>query len=108
MLYRQKKDTYIRNYDGVGYITSTGIFNDRIKNMPLNKSYKNIQSKINCFQTRNKSSQIRLDLVKNPNLEKQYLNISSKNILLPRITKSSVNTNKWKNAVVAFSNIIKI
>lgn len=32
MLYRQKKDTYIRNYDGVGYITSTGIFNDRIVN----------------------------------------------------------------------------
>ena len=26
MLYRQKKDTYIRNYNGVGYITSTGIF----------------------------------------------------------------------------------
>lgn len=32
MLYRQKKDTYIRNYDGLGYITSTGIFNDRIAN----------------------------------------------------------------------------
>ncbi len=32
MYYRQKKDTYIRNYDGVGYITSTGIFNDRIMN----------------------------------------------------------------------------
>jgi len=32
MLYRQKKDTYIRNYDGVGYITSTGIFNDRVVN----------------------------------------------------------------------------
>lgn len=32
MLYRQKKDTYIRNYDGVGYITSTGIFNDRMVN----------------------------------------------------------------------------
>lgn len=32
MLYRQKKDTYIRNYDGLGYITSTGIFNDRIVN----------------------------------------------------------------------------
>ena len=32
MLYRQKKDTYIRNYDGVGYITSTGIFNDRCTN----------------------------------------------------------------------------
>ena len=32
MLYRQKKDTYIRNYDGVGYITSTGIFNDRLVN----------------------------------------------------------------------------
>ncbi len=32
MLYRQKKDTYIRNYDGIGYITSTGIFNDRIVN----------------------------------------------------------------------------
>lgn len=32
MLYRQKKDTYIRNYDGIGYITSTGIWNDRIVN----------------------------------------------------------------------------
>jgi len=32
MLYRQKKDTYIRNYDGLGYITSTGIFNDRVVN----------------------------------------------------------------------------
>ena len=32
MLYRQKKDTYIRNYDGIGYITSTGIFNDRLVN----------------------------------------------------------------------------
>lgn len=32
MLYRQKKDTYIRNYDGVGYITSTGLFNDRAVN----------------------------------------------------------------------------
>lgn len=32
MLYRQKKDTYIRNYDGAGYITSTGIFNDRCVN----------------------------------------------------------------------------
>lgn len=32
MLYRQKKDTYIRNYDGVGYITSTGMFNDRCTN----------------------------------------------------------------------------
>lgn len=32
MLYRQKKDTYIRNYDGAGYITSTGIFNDRLVN----------------------------------------------------------------------------
>ncbi len=32
MLYRQKKDTYIRNYDGLGYITSTVIFNDRIVN----------------------------------------------------------------------------
>ena len=32
MLYRQKKDTYIRNYDGAGYITSTGIFNDRMVN----------------------------------------------------------------------------
>ena len=31
-LYRQKKDTYIRNYDGAGYITSTGIWNDRIVN----------------------------------------------------------------------------
>ncbi|MDE7291292.1 MAG: PqqD family peptide modification chaperone, partial [Treponemataceae bacterium] len=32
MLYRQKKDTYIRNYDGVGYVTSTGLFNDRCTN----------------------------------------------------------------------------
>lgn len=32
MLYRQKKDTYIRNYSGYGYITSTGIFNDRLVN----------------------------------------------------------------------------
>lgn len=32
MLYRQKKDTFIRNYDGVGYITSTGIFNDLCTN----------------------------------------------------------------------------
>ena len=32
MLYRQKKDTYIRNYDGLGYITSSGIFNDRCTN----------------------------------------------------------------------------
>jgi radical SAM protein with 4Fe4S-binding SPASM domain len=32
MLYRQKKDTYIRNFDGVGYITSTGIFNDLCTN----------------------------------------------------------------------------
>lgn len=32
MFYRQKKDTYIRNFDGVGYITSTGIFNDRCTN----------------------------------------------------------------------------
>ena len=32
MLYRQKKDTYIRNYDGIGYITSTGMFNDRCTN----------------------------------------------------------------------------
>ena len=32
MLYMQKKDTYIRNYDGNGYITSTGIWNDRIVN----------------------------------------------------------------------------
>ena len=32
MLYRQKKDTYIRNYDGAGYITSTGIWNDRMIN----------------------------------------------------------------------------
>ena len=32
MLYRQKKDTYIRNYDGIGYITSIGIFNDRVIN----------------------------------------------------------------------------
>lgn len=30
MYYRQKFDTFIRNYDGAGYITSTGIFNDRV------------------------------------------------------------------------------
>lgn len=28
MFYKQKKDTFIRNYDGIGYITSTGLFND--------------------------------------------------------------------------------
>lgn len=32
MLYRQKFNTFIRNYDGAGYITSTGIFNDRVVN----------------------------------------------------------------------------
>lgn len=32
MLCRQKNDTYIRNYNGVGYITSTGLFNDRCTN----------------------------------------------------------------------------
>ena len=32
MLYRQKKDTYIRNYDGVGYINCTGIYHDRCVN----------------------------------------------------------------------------
>lgn len=32
MLYRQKFNTFIRNYDGLGYITSTGIFNDRVVN----------------------------------------------------------------------------
>ena len=32
MFYKQKKDTYIRNYDGMGYITSTGIWNDRMVN----------------------------------------------------------------------------
>ena len=32
MFYQQKKDTFIRNYDGVGYITSTGIFNDLCTN----------------------------------------------------------------------------
>ena len=32
MFYKQKKDTYIRKYDGLGYITSTGMFNDRIVN----------------------------------------------------------------------------
>ena len=30
MYYRQKFDTFIRNYDGSGYITSAGIFNDRV------------------------------------------------------------------------------
>lgn len=32
MLYKQRKDTYIRTYDGLGYITSTGIFNDLVVN----------------------------------------------------------------------------
>lgn len=32
MLYRQKFDTFIRDYDGLGYITSTGLFNDRAVN----------------------------------------------------------------------------
>ncbi|MBR1723325.1 MAG: radical SAM protein [Treponema sp.] len=32
MFYRLKKDTYVRNYDGIGYITSTGIFNDSVVN----------------------------------------------------------------------------
>lgn len=32
MFYQQKKDTFIRNYDGIGYITSTGIFNDLCTN----------------------------------------------------------------------------
>ena len=32
MLYRHKKDTYIRNYDGAGYVTSTGSWNDRMVN----------------------------------------------------------------------------
>ena len=32
MFYQQKKDTFIRNYDGVGYITSTGLFNDLCTN----------------------------------------------------------------------------
>ena len=32
MYYKQKFDTFIRNYDGLGYITSTGIFNDRVVN----------------------------------------------------------------------------
>ena len=32
MYYRQKKDTYIRNYDGLGYITSIGLCNDKVVN----------------------------------------------------------------------------
>lgn len=32
MYYRQKFDTFIRNYNGVGYITNTGNFSDRIAN----------------------------------------------------------------------------
>ena len=32
MFYRQKFDTFIRNYDGAGYITSVGIYNDRVMN----------------------------------------------------------------------------
>ncbi len=30
IFYKQKKDTYIRDYDGFGYITSIGIFNDMV------------------------------------------------------------------------------
>ena len=30
--YRQKFDTFIRNYDGAGYITNTGNFSDRVVN----------------------------------------------------------------------------
>ena len=32
MFYKLKKDTFVRNYDDIGYITSTGIFNDRVVN----------------------------------------------------------------------------
>ena len=32
MFYRLKKDTYVRNYDGIGYITSTGIVNASVVN----------------------------------------------------------------------------
>ena len=32
MYYRQKFDTFIRDYDGAGYIISVGIFNDRVMN----------------------------------------------------------------------------
>lgn len=56
MLYRQKKDTYIRNYDGVGYITSTGIFNDRIVNQSgtiflcaLNRTPQTLSTTFNFF-----------------------------------------------------------
>ncbi|CEM62399.1 Radical SAM additional 4Fe4S-binding domain-containing protein (fragment) [Treponema phagedenis] len=32
MPYRQKFDTFIRDYDGLGYITNTGNFSDRVVN----------------------------------------------------------------------------
>ena len=32
LYYKQKFDTFIRNYDGLGYITSIGLFNDRVVN----------------------------------------------------------------------------
>ncbi|UTD08797.1 hypothetical protein E4N90_12900 [Treponema denticola] len=32
MYYRQKFDTFIRNYEGAGYITNTGNFSDRVVN----------------------------------------------------------------------------
>jgi len=32
MYYQQKRDTFIRNFDGIGYITSIGLFNDRCTN----------------------------------------------------------------------------
>ncbi|MDY3885922.1 MAG: PqqD family protein, partial [Treponema sp.] len=32
MLYRQKFDTFIRNYDGTGYITNKSNFIDRVSN----------------------------------------------------------------------------
>ena len=32
MYYRQKFDTFIRNYEGASYITNTGNFSDRVVN----------------------------------------------------------------------------
>ena len=32
MYYRQKFDTFIRNYEGAGYITNTGNFSNRVVN----------------------------------------------------------------------------
>ena len=58
MMYRLKKDTYIRNYDGLGYITSTGIFNDRVFNssgcvflMALSREFQTIDQLVDKILT---------------------------------------------------------